>query len=552
VKEELLSTTTSGRSAASAKPRNTPRVQLHPLSIARMFWKGKFILLPLWVALSVVGVIVVHDLPAMYKADALILMAEPKVSDKLVNSTPTTDPQERLNAISHLILSNEQLEKIIEAYDLYPNERKNLSKDEAIQKMRDTDVTLKLESGVSTARPDAVLISYQATDPKIAAAVTNRLADLIIHENDRSRQDRVENADEFFKLQSDQARQTLDRLEARIGSYKNAHSGELPEQQATLSDALSRLHTHLQTTQDALTRADQDKIATERNLQNAQEALAGLQDTAQELRDQAKKGLVIVDRPVAVKPKTRRQTVEEDLRSLRARYGENHPDIKRLVAELASLPPDPVETPGNEPGPQVATTSKAPEAEIPSSLSTAIIGAQERISNLQTQLDQSAKNLNVLNADRIRTIRDIDSYQERLDHVPARAEELEGLTRDYDVATQNYKSLMDKKLAAGMSADLEHNDDRGQFVLVNAAQTPQQPYKPNRDVLRFVAIGLAFVISGLIVLGVQVRSDKILGEWELTPHTVILGRVPTIKTSEKDFKKLTAGASIRSSPVEAA
>ncbi len=545
-----MSNTTPGRTAP-AKARPIPRAQIHPLSIARMFWKGKFALIPLWLVLSVAGVMVVRRLPAWYKADALILMAEPKVSDRGANSPPAADPNERLAAISHLILSNDELQKIIDAYDLYPKEKKVLSKDDVIRRMRDDDVALKLESGVSSTRPDAVRISYQAREPKIAALVANRFADLIIHENNRSREDRVEDADEFYKLQVSQARQTLDRLEARVGSYKEAHSGELPEQQASVTEALVRNQSNLQRIQDALARADQDKIAAQNNLKIAQSTLAALQDTAQQEKDRAKRtqAQVPVERPVPAKVKTLRQTTQEELINLRAHYGEDHPEIRRRVALLATLPPDlpeaAIETPQ-------AAVAKAPDAEIPTGLSTAIISQGEHISNLQTQLDQSAKNFEVLSGERLRTIRDIDAYQDRLDHIPVRAQELVALTRDYDVAAENYKSLVDKKLAAGMSADLEHNEDRGQFVLVDAAQTPQLPFKPNRDVLRGVSIAAAFALSALIVIGVQMRSGKILGEWELAPEVVILGRVPNIKTSEKDFKKLTAGVKIHSSPVEAA
>ena len=203
--------------------------------------------------------ILVRRLPAVYRADALILMAEPKVSDKLVNATPAADPQERLAAISHLILSNDQLLKIIDSYNLYPAERKSLSTDDLVRRMRDNDITLKLESGVSNPRPDAVRIYYQAGDPKIASTIANRLADLIIQQNDLTRADRVEDADQFFKQQVDQARQTLDRLEQRVSSYKEAHSGELPEQQTGLADNLSRLRAQLQSTQDGLARADQDR-----------------------------------------------------------------------------------------------------------------------------------------------------------------------------------------------------------------------------------------------------------------------------------------------------
>ena len=84
--------------------------------------------------------------------------------------------------------------------------------------------------------------------------------------------------------------------------------------------------------------------------------------------------------------------------------------------------------------------------------------------------------------------------------IPARAEELAALTRDYDVATQNYKSLMDKKLAAGMRRTRTQRRS-GSIVLVDAAQTPQQPFQAEPDVLKLVALAVAFVISAVFVVG---------------------------------------------------
>src|SRR5262249_1397186 len=159
--------------------------------------------------------------------------------------------------------SNTRLQTIIEDFGLYKEERKNTPEDQIITQMRDKDISLKLESGLpggNAARPDAIRISYEAKDPKVAAAVANRLATLIIDENTGRWETDGEDSSEFLQEQLKQSKATLDKLESAVGSYKLSHSGELPEQELALSGTLSRLQTELQGTQDSLNRAEQSKI----------------------------------------------------------------------------------------------------------------------------------------------------------------------------------------------------------------------------------------------------------------------------------------------------
>src|SRR5262249_46572708 len=150
------------------------------------------------------------------------------------------------------------------------------------------DISLKLESGLpggNAARPDAIRISYEAKDPKVAAAVANRLATLIIDENTRRRETHAEDTSQFLQEQLKQSKATLDKLESAVGSYKLSHSGELPEQELALSGTLSRLQTELQGTQDSLNRAEQSKILLQNTLTAAETSLATLERAAKDARD---------------------------------------------------------------------------------------------------------------------------------------------------------------------------------------------------------------------------------------------------------------------------
>jgi succinoglycan biosynthesis transport protein ExoP len=49
------------------------------------------------------------------------------------------------------------------------------------------------------------------------------------------------------------------------------------------------------------------------------------------------------------------------------------------------------------------------------------------------------------------------------------------LTRNYETSRQNYQSLLDKTLSAGMSQDLERRQQAERFIVLDTAKTPAKP-----------------------------------------------------------------------------
>jgi uncharacterized protein involved in exopolysaccharide biosynthesis len=225
--------------------------------------------------------------------------------------------------------------------------------------------------------------------------------------------------------------------------------------------------------------------------------------------------------------------LEEELAGLRLRYGEDHPEIKRKKAELAALPPetdvDRVERSNEPPAGASEPAPAVSQAPQPTGLLQAVLAAKERISDLKVQLGLAAKEVDTADANRVRILREVTVSQERINRIPLREQEIATLARDYETAKTNYKSLLDKKLSAEMAKDMELSMQGEKFTLIDAAQVPRTPFKPNRRLLFVLGVVLSLAISALVVLAWGVRRDTFLGEWELTPGVVVLGRVPRIE-----------------------
>jgi succinoglycan biosynthesis transport protein ExoP len=530
--------------------QKTLRLQLpslHWLSIVRILWKGKLTLVTIWVILSIVGVAIAHRRPLFYRAEALILVMGQRIPERYVTSTVNTAPEERLAAISQLILSNSRLQEIIDSFGLYQVERQVLSREALIKQMREVDINLKLESGLSNSHPDAFRISYQAKDPKIAADVVNRLAGLVIEENQNSREGHAEGTSDFIEDQLRLAKQTLDELESRVSHYKVTHMGELPQEEGSLNATLSRLQVQLQGDQDAMNRSQQSKLVIENTLNIAEASLGTLERAEKDAVEAANRRaaaeaeaqsspIPVAAEPIpipVIKPKTRRQALQEEIANLRLRYRDDHPEMRRLKAELARLPKDvDPDDSGNTVRPANETPQRTPvprqtAAAAPPPVSPAIVAEKERIANLRFQLTVVAREFESAKAERDRVLAEIQTYQGRVSRIPFREQEMAALTRDYENAKGNYRSLVDKKMSAEMATDMEHRQQGEKFTLIDAARVPERPLTSRRAGYG-VAVFLSAAISALIVLGRQLPKDTMLGEWELTPGVLVLGRVPRI------------------------
>src|SRR6187431_2009403 len=107
-----------------------------PDEYARMAWRRRwFIVIPAVVIASGTFVVSVF-LPNRYRAATAISIIPQRVPEKFVRTTVTADLNERLNLIQQQILSRTRLERIVQEFNLYERERKELVMEDVIERMR--------------------------------------------------------------------------------------------------------------------------------------------------------------------------------------------------------------------------------------------------------------------------------------------------------------------------------------------------------------------------------------------------------------------------------
>jgi succinoglycan biosynthesis transport protein ExoP len=451
-------------------------------------------------------------LPSVYRSGTLILVEQPAVPEKLVASNIDNDIQRQMDSISQQILSRTRLLQIIDSLNLYADLRKKKSPDELVEVMR-KDVEIELSRG-DDRKLSAFNIFYSNRDAKLAQQATNELANLFISESEEQRQGRSADITGFLQGQLDQARQKLAEQEARVREFKDKHIGELPSQTQSNLQILAGLQTQLQAQEDALNRARQQNTYLE-SLVSQYKTL----DRGSKAGEGGPVGLAAIDKEL--------DRLRAQLADLSARYTDKHPDVRKTKEQIASTEKQrermaaDISRRGTD---TTADTSATPELKSAPML------------ELESQLKANRAEL----VNRQAAIREfegkIGEYQSRLNHAPVMEQQFSDITRDYEQSKANYDSLLAKKNQSEMATDLEKTQRGEHFRMLDPANLPERPDKPNR--LRLCGLGLlaGLIFGGAAAGAAETMSGKVQTEREikkLVPFEILV-EIPNLPTPAEE------------------
>jgi succinoglycan biosynthesis transport protein ExoP len=453
-------------------------------------------------------------IPSTYRSGTLILVEQPSVPAKYVESNIDSDIQHQLDSITQQILSRTRLLRIIDSLGLYAEERKRKSPDDLVEKMR-KDIEIELTHS-DDRKLSSFNIYYASRDPKMAQQATSELANLFITENLEERQKRSENTTSFLEDQLDQARAKLTAQEAKLRVFKDQHLGELPTQTQSNLQILTGLQSQLQANQDSLNRAKQQNTYLE-SLINQYRAMG----TGTKPGEAGPLGLTDIDKQL--------DQLKAQLADLTSHYTDKHPDVRktkeqisrmeatraRIIADMNSRP-----------------SSSTPEPAAASSLDPKTAPVLEMESQLK------ANRLEIANRDA--EIKEeqgkINQYQARLNMAPVMEQQYADITRDYDQSKTDYEALLAKKNQSEMSTDLEKTQQGERFRMLDPPNLPVRPYKPNRLMLCGAGLAVGLVLGGGFAFGKETLSGKIYSEREIkkTVPFEVIAEIPPIESVEEE------------------
>jgi polysaccharide biosynthesis transport protein len=446
----------------------------------RLLLRRKWTIVFVTLAIALLASVLAYFHPDTYKAQTIIMIDPGKVPESYVRSTATLSASERLGLLREQIFSNTRLSQIIDEMGLYGNLKKTNTQDEILLAMR-KDVELEPlfhQESRSAELLTAFSISYNAPTSTSAARVANRLASLFIDENLKAREEQVMGTAEFIDQQLAKARQNLANKGRALEELRSRHSSELPEAQNAHVQTMATLQLEVRGEMDAMSRAQQQKVYLQSMLADSSPIVdldsSGSSDGNSGLEQQL----------------ARLQSSQDQLR---ARYGPNYPDVIKTQEQIRRVEKEIKKVKSSTPG------DAAPPPSIVRRHNPIV---ESEIAALDEEMQKHIKRQEELKSE-------IGYHQAMLEKTPAIAQELTVLTRDYQQAEVNYKSLQDHKFSADISSDMESRQKGERFLILEPAQPPGKPYAPNRPLVDGFGLAAGLVMGVLLALGLEVLDATV-------------------------------------------
>ncbi|SED95716.1 polysaccharide chain length determinant protein, PEP-CTERM locus subfamily [Pseudomonas frederiksbergensis] len=428
-----------------------------------------------------VCVAVAISLPPTYESSGTILVESQQISPDLVAANNNTFADERIEVIRQRVMTREHLEGIINKYNLFASQSRQLTVTEKIEEMRNA-IVVSLVSAAVKGRGEVTIafrLSFEHRQPEIANKVAKELVTLFLDENIKQRTERASETTEFLTQEADKLRVELETLENRLADFKQAHSNALPEHQELRMNMLTRAETELKEIDRDYKTAREELRFNELELSAANAGLAtrpGALGTA------------------ADKPQDLASLKAEYIR-LQSLYTQAHPDVRAVKRKIAALQA------GKGAGASASVNLDVARAQA------RISAAEARIKSLADQKQQ--------------ILGKIAEYEAQIIETPQIERGLVTVMRDHDNARKKYEEIRTKEMSAKISESLEQENKAERFVLLESPLMPEKPVRPNRK--KVVAMGflLAPVGAGALVMLLEMMSQRVRGAQALAS---VLGR----------------------------
>jgi uncharacterized protein involved in exopolysaccharide biosynthesis len=453
-------------------------------------------------------------------------------------------------------MTSQHLNEIIDRFNLYPDKQKTAPRSALINTMRgqvDLEVVSANLSGQQQQKrttPQASIaftLSFEDEDPNIAQQVANRLTDLYLAENDRTRQEKAAGTTQFLTEQAQKLYGDVQGLEKRLLDLRSKYNGSLPEQFSMNTQLLNQAQGQL-----LQNRADLQILTDRKAYLQSQLAVispytpmtsngrpatpqAQLMDLELQYSDlSARYGskhpdVVRLQRQIDVLKKqlggvdnvaldqAKYSTLQAQLSDALQRYGEKHPDVQRLRRQLDEL--------------------KAHMDAAPASSFTAPQGPPDNpmYVQLQNQLSEADSQIRGIQERTTAIEANVEELQKRILQTPTVEAEYNSLQNQHTLALQRYQSFKDKEADAEVAENMEQQSKGETFSVIEPPQYPDVPEKPNRKLLMAAGFFLTAMLAAAAMVAIDMLDPRIYDPKNLM-HAfgeMPLATVPYIRTSDE-------------------
>ncbi len=386
-----------------------------------IIWRRKWFFIIPFVVITIIAGAYFKWSPRIYEASTTLIVEHADLyRDYVVPTIIETGPEERFKTLVQQITSRNFLEKIVEEFKLLDKQEQGTSLGSVIDSLK-SRIKVRVTGEIVI---ESFNITYEDQDPVMAMKITNQLADLFIERNQQQRENHALKAISFLDKELKRVQSRLNYQERMMTDFRALHFGMLPQSSQVVTTTLP----------ENLTESDD---------------------------------LVVL---------------YSELRRLRLKYTDEHPEIIRLKAKIAEL------------------ESKRESTSNAGITPTTPIQAEQNQLKVQQQWAE--------------------------------------LTLKYQTTQTELQSLLDKKHQAELAASMEQTESGYRIQILDEARIPEGPSKPNLQqiILAWLLLGLG---AGVGLVAVKERFDTSFYKIEELEEFTELPVVANIsKIKKKTFYKI--------------
>jgi tyrosine-protein kinase Etk/Wzc len=430
-------------------------------------------------------------MPSIYKSETTILVADRVLPEDYIGSIVRDSVTARIDFIRQQLRSRTFLERIVQEFQLAGTRPDEL--EQAIEGVL-SNIDIQVFS------TNTLRLGYSATNPNVAHAIAQRLAETVIQSNQSFRKEKVLVADQVLDEQMRLAETDLAASESKLRQFQRQHFPGAPTDENLSVSRLVEMQTQLAAVQSDLQSSQDLRASIDRRLQEHRRLKTVMQSPV----PPAQAAPAPID-PVEASLRQQLSAKQAELDAVSRRYTSVHPDVIRIArdtrdleARLKNYRESKIEdeTGGSGairvPSPPVLS-DKAPIDKAP------IVDFEE--AEIQLELDRVDRDI----AKRRRDVNEISGriqlLQARLNPAPEVSQELTLLIDNHETAKQRYNYLSGRKSNAELATNVDTNERNETFRVIDEANLPTIPIRPNRPLLMslsalgslLLGLGMAFM-----------------------------------------------------------
>ncbi len=469
-------------------------------------------------------------LPAIYQSTASLLIEQKKIPDAMVTSTVASYANELLQSVQQRVMTTSNVSGIINKLKLYDEKSRRddmgaLVDDFRLNTLLQPAVASQVQekSGRVAEVTYAFTVSFMYPDPQLAQKTASELATLYTKANESLREEVAARTTAFLDAEATRLQTKLADTGQRLGELRSKYGVQ------TTDNAALNISRYEQT--------DREMVQTDTDMRAARERLDLLQ--TQITSTPRYRPILDESGQPMLSGSDRLAQAQQELVGLRGRYSDDHPDIQRLRAEIASLSGVPADQSTNTM--QISGELEARRQELTSlrqkysadhpdvvRLQASIANLEQQLSQVQSQPRASAAPPAPTNPDylsiitRMRTANEeIGALSRRRADLSARLaeyrygvfpspqveKEFSDLTREYELLQTQYRDIATKQGEAALAQKLETEQTGERLTLIDPPRLPTVPVKPDRTMLSLLGAVLALA-GALAVAAIMEATDK--------------------------------------------